>query len=277
MVNMFAPESKTLKGKIVITEIQNPFGKGAVVRHVVRNTADDAVVASEMVKNTDIIKQNDITPVMGAFVKSVQTIISHGNAVRISGLGTFYIKTVSSDGTEADKKEGLKGNETFEVSFTPAKSLNQAAQKAQVETVKQCESEPKVETVQNMDTLQEGTDLSAGKVAMINGKRLRIAGDSDGSNGANGGCVTKDGTGLYLVPCDVYGNYKSDRSDWTRVQDCYIGRNVMTQVVFRVPSGLFGQYKLAIATRAPLCGSIRKELLIKKARCSVSNMVFDVT
>lgn len=268
MVNMFNAEPKTLQGKVVITEMPSTFGTGAIVRHVVRNTADDAVIESEMAKNTDVIKKNDMTPVMSAFVKSVQTVISHGNAVRISGIGTFYIKVVQA------KEEGEK--ETFEVSFTPAKELNMAAKKAQVEVVKQSETMPKIENVENMDTMEEDGSMTAGKFASINGKRLRIAGDGDSdSDGGRGGGVPEDGTGLYLVPCDEYGNYKDDRSDWVRVEDRFIKRNVMTQVLFKVPLGIKGRYRIGISTRAPLSGSTREELLIKKAKCSVSERVFE--
>lgn len=294
LTNMFAPETKTLQGKVIINEMPSPFNKNSIVRRVIRNTADDAVVANEMQEQTDIVKKNDITPVMSAFVKSVQLIISKGNAVRISGLGTFYIKVVpKSDEDEED---------TFEVSFTADKKLNTYAQKVQAELVKQSETEPQVETVDNMYTMTENSDaLTSGMAAIINGKRLRIAGDSsdgDGSNastsgagsdsgggsnssagsagGGAAGSVPKDGTGLYLVPCDDYGGYKVDRSDWIRVENRWIGRNVMTQVVFRVPEGITGHYRIAISTRAPLSGSKKEELLIKKARCSVSKKVFEV-
>lgn len=275
MTNMFAPEPKLLKGKVVITEIPNTFGTGSVIRHVVRNTADDSVVINEMANNTDVIKKNDMTPVMSAFVKSVQNIISHGNAVRISGIGTFYIKTVQP------AEEG--GEETFEVSFTPAKALNEAAQKAQVEVVKPSETFPKVESVENMDTMESNGEITAGKFAAISGKRLRIAGengdsDSDGDGGrGGGGGVPKDGTGLYLVPCDEYDNYKDDKSDWIRVEDRFIKRNVMTQVLFKVPLGIKGRYRIGISTRAPLSGSTREELLIKKAKCSVSKEAVEVS
>lgn len=284
LTNMFAPETKTLQGKVIINEMPSPFNKNNIVRRVIRNTADDAVVANEMQAQTDIVKKNDITPVMSAFVKSVQVIISKGNAVRISGLGTFYIKVVPKNDEDEE--------DTFEVSFTADKTLNTYAKKVQAELVKQSETEPQVETVDNMYTMTENSDvLTSGMAAIINGKRLRIAGDSsdgdgDGGNASNGSAgrdsgggassVPKDGTGLYLVPCDDYGGYKADKSDWIRVENRWIGRNVMTQVVFRVPEGITGHYRIAISTRAPLSGSKKEELLIKKARCAVSKKVFEV-
>lgn len=275
MTNMFDPQTKKMNGKVIITEMPSPFNKSNIVRRVIRNTADDAVVAGEMLEQTDIVKVNDITPVMSAFVKSVQSIISHGNAVRISGLGTFYIKVLpkgESEGANNGNTSGIKEEDVFEVSFTPDKKLNEYAKKAQVELVRQSETEPQVETVDNMyDMTEDSSELTAGAAAIINGKRLRIAGDEESA-----GSAPADGTGLFLVPCDAFGNYKVDRSDWIRIENRWIGRNVMTQVVFKVPKGVSGHYRLAISTRAPLCGSTKEELLIKKARCSVSKKVFEI-
>lgn len=259
MTNMFDAQMKAMEGKVVVTQIPNPFDKRKMMNHIVRNTADDAAVASEMAKHTDIVKFNDMTPVMSAFVASVKTLMGQGNAVRISGLGTFYLKAAEMNESEESVSE-------FAVSFTPDKSLTEAVQKAQTEVVTQSNTEPVILEVFNMDSLEESEEITSGKGVEITGKRLRIAGEEGGM----------DGTGLFMVPCDSGGNYKDDKSDWIKVNSGEIKKNYMTQITFRVPWELEGKYRIAIVTRAPLSGSKREDLLIKSERCGVSSMVFEV-
>lgn len=255
---MFDAKMKEMQGKVVVTQVPNPFDKRKVVNHIVRNTADDAAVASEMSKHTDIVKFCDMTPVMSAFVASVKTLMGRGNAVRISGLGTFYLKA-------AEMSESGQSVSEFEVSFTPDKSLTQSVQGTETEAVTQNNTEPSIEEVENMDTMEANGVLTNGKGAEIEGRRLRIAGEGD-----------TDGTGLFMVPCDEMGNYRVDRQDWIKVDWGNIRKNYMTMVSFRVPKGLSGKYRLAIVTRAPLSGSKREDLLIKSERCGVSKAVYSV-
>lgn len=55
-----------------------------------------------------------------------------------------------------------------------------------------------------------------------------------------------------MVPCDEHGNYRVDRYDWVRIKTGDIKANYMTKVLFRVPQGMQGKYRIAICTRAPL-------------------------
>lgn len=269
MGSIFDPPIKEMPGKVVVTQIDNPFGNGKAARRVVRskNTADDAVVIGEMAKHTDIVKASDMTAAMSAFVASVQTLVSKGSAVRISGIGTFYI-TAQAVQTEGEGGEGTgEAKNAFGISFTPDKRLVAAASNAEAEVVRRSVTQPSIENVQNMDNMQNNCTLTSGKAAEITGHKLRIA---------CGKGPEAEECGIFMVPCDDAGSYKADKSDWVRVKDSDIVKNFMTDVLFRVPKGLAGTYRLGICTKSPLSGSKKDGALLKKARCSISDAIFNV-
>lgn len=307
MRNLYDIKEKQMQGKVVVTTRPSYLIKGSTIQHVVRNTADDAVIATAMLAHTDIVKFNDMAVVMSAFVAGVKDLVANGNAVRISGLGTFYLTA----------KENEDGSSEFDIGFTADKELTESAKKAEAKVTMQSESAPAFESVINMETMEENGRISAGKFAFINGKRLRVAGDAEGTDGdsdtdanwngtngdgggntngngggsgdgrdggsntnmagASGGNTDASGgrardTGLFMAPCDEYGNYKTDMSDWVRVEDKNIVRNFMTEVIFKVPD-VEGRYRVVIATKAPLNGSTRADKLLKHARVGASGEV----
>lgn len=265
MSNLFNAKEKEMTGKVVVRTRPSYLVKGSTIQHVVRNTADDAAVATTMMAHTDIVKFCDMAVVMSAFVAGVKDLIANGNAVRISGLGTFYLTA----------KEGEEGKSDFDVGFTPDKDLVESAKTAEAHITMQSESEPAIESVIDVDTMEENGKISAGKFVILNGKRLRMAGiaDDDASGtGGSGGLGGTKSTGIFMAPCDNYGNYKTDRSDWIRVEDKDIIRNFMTEVIFRVPD-IKGEYRVVILTKAPLNGSTRRDKLLKHARTGASGVV----
>lgn len=263
MANMFDVQGKEMEGKVVVRTRASNLVKGAVIQHVVRNTADDAVILKKMTEHTDIVKINDMAVVMSAFVASVKEIIANGNAVRISGLGTFYLTL----------KEGEEEENEFGVAFTAAKGLIEAAEQTEVKVMLPSESEPAIEKVQDMDSMEENGKISAQSLVILSGRRMRIAGDTiDNAMNSSTGASNTVETGIFLAPCDKYDNYKTDMSDWVRVDDKEVKRNFMTEVIFRVPK-IEGKYRIVISTKAPLNGSRREDKLLKHARVGASGMV----
>lgn len=261
MSNMFDVQRKEVSGKVIVRTRPSPLVEGSTIRHVVRNTADDAVVATRITEHTDMARFADISPVMAGFVASVKELMAEGNAVRISGIGTLYLTA----------KEGEDGGNEFGVGFTPAEELVEAAKIAEAHAVLESESAPVLESVQ--DTSSQGMAFAGGmngngsgndkltsdRLACVNGKRLRIAGDTAE-------------TGIFLVPVDEYDNYKLDKSDWIRVDDSKVWRNMAKEVMFTVPKAS-GRYRIAISTKAPLNGSSNETLLLKHARLGLSAAV----
>lgn len=259
MGNMFYVQRKEMPGKVVVKTRPSPLIEGSTIYHITRNVADDAVVTTEMTEHTDIVKAADMTAVMAAFVKSVQTLVAEGNAVRVSGLGTFYLTVKETEGSKKGV-EGEEGKTEFGVGFAPDKSLTEAARKAEAHVTMQSESKPVIETITNMDTMEENSIINGDKFAILEGERMRVAGDEE--------------TGIYMVPCDENDNYKDDMSDWVKASEQGLRRNAMKSVVFRVPQ-VTGRYRIAIVTKAPLNGSKREDKLLKHNRVGVS-MAVDV-
>lgn len=274
MDNMFDVKGKEMQGKVVVRTRESNLVKGAVIRHVVRNVSDDAVILKKMTEQTDIVKINDMVTVMSAFVSSIKEVISSGNAVRISGLGTFYLTA----------KEGEDGENEFDIAFAAAGGLTEAARNAEAEVILPSESKPEIETVQDMNSMEENGKASAEGLVIMSGKRMRVAGDDadttaagnasgvTGAMGASSGGTGALETGIFMAPCDEYDNYKTDMSDWVRVDDKEVKRNFMTEVIFRVPK-IAGKYRIVIATKAPLNGSTRADKLLKHARVGASAVI----
>lgn len=252
MSGMFDVQEKVVPGKVVIKTRPSPLVAGSKILRVLRNTADDAAITTAMTEHTDIVKFADMAVVMSAFVASVKELVANGNAVRVSGLGTFYITA----------KEGKEGEREFDVGFTPDKTLVEAAKSAEAKAVMASDSSPVIETVQDMDKMsavEENGEVSGGKLCALNGRQMRVAGD-------------EAETGIFMVPCDDDGNYKKDMSDWVRADSKSIWRNNMKEVIFKVPK-VAGKHRICIATKAPLNGNKREEMLLKHARVGVSMIV----
>lgn len=267
---MFSLEQKNMQSSVVITQSKSPFGKDNIVSRVVRNTADDAAVINEMRAFTNLIKPFDAAPVISAFVQSIKSLISKGNAVHISGLGTFYIKasnaeSAASEDGKKDLRRTAESALSFEVAFTPESSLNEAAEEIKVSLIKKAETEPVMQAVYNIDTMLSDGTLTSGKMAAITGKRLCVLGEG-----------ASDGTGIFIVPCSETGGYKEDKSDWVQVADKDIHDNTMTKVLFRVPKDLSGWCRLCICTKAPLSGSKRRQDILKKSRLAISGEIFSI-
>lgn len=252
MSNMFSVPEKVIPGKLVVKTRPSPLVEGSTIYHVMRRTADDAAVATEMTEHTDIVKFNDMSAVMSAFVTSVQKLVANGNAVRVSGLGTFYFTA----------KEGEDGGNEFGVGFAPDKDLTEAAQSAEARVVMKSDSSPVIETIGDMETMttvEENGKVTSDEFCVLDGRQLRVAGDAVE-------------TGIFMVPCDKDGNYKKDMSDWVRTSDAVIWKNTMREVIFRVPK-VAGLHRICIATKAPLNGSKDEAKWLKHSRVGLSVVV----
>lgn len=252
MSNMFDVQEKEVAGKVVIKTRASALVAGSTMLRVIRNTADDAAITTVMTEHTDIVKFSDMAAVMSAFVASVRELVANGNAVKVSGLGTFYITA----------KENKDGEREFGMGFTPDKALTEAAKSAEAKVVMKSDSSPVIETVQDIDkmsVLEENGEISGGKLCALSGRQMRVAGDAVE-------------TGIFMVPCDDDGNYRKDMSDWVRADDKSIWRNSMKEIIFRVPN-VTGKHRICIATKAPLNGNKREEMLLKHARVGISMIV----
>lgn len=169
---------------------------------------------------------------MSAFAARVKDLIANGNAVNVSGLGTFYLMV----------KEDGEGGSELDAAFAPGKYLSDAAKMAEAKVTMQSASKSALESAVDMETMEENGNISAG---------------------------SEKNTGIFIAPCDERGNYKTGTSDWVRVKDEDIIRNFMTEVIFKVPD-VQGKYRIIIAAKAPLSGSTRADKLLKHALAGAS-------
>lgn len=236
--NMFNNSEKELSGKVVVTLHQNPIKQGTYYGRVVRNVADDAAIATGMTKYTDVIKFIDIAPVMSAFVSEVKDELSRGNAVKISGLGTFYLRIPGAISTSTPTVADLG---RLAIGFAADVKLPLTVKDTEVSAIVEKETMPEFGEVTDMDTMMSGS-ITSGKYVRIKGKYLAVAGEAS------------EKCGVYVAPVASDGSYKADQSDWIRCDDADIRTNTATQVMVRMPALTSGSYKLAIKTRSPANG-----------------------
>lgn len=259
LTNLFNNPGKKLEDRVVVKLSLNYFDKNGTscLARVCRSTADDATVITEMMNHTDVIQRNDAVTAMTAFVDAVKVILAGGNAVRISGLGTFYL---TAPGVVKTKNPTPADIGELDVSFTKDKDLHLVLSDTKVAAIVDNDTSPVFGAVLDLDSAATGS-VTKEKLAELSGKMLRVAG------------AASDGCGLYIVPCDSDGNYKSDKSDWVRVADADIFKNMPTIIRFRVPASLnCTDAKLAICTKAPTSGIVKSDAdLLKYPRYGISS------
>lgn len=259
--NMFDNAEKTLEGKVVVRLHPNALprkdGKKAYYARVVRTTADDAAVATEMVKHTDLVRFNDMTPVMTAFVSSVKTLLAQGNAVRVSGLGTFYLRSPGAILTPTPSVADL-GELT--IGFSTDVKLPLVVKDTEVSAIVDADTSPAFATVTNMDTMETDGTITPEKCITITGQRLRLAGKAS------------DNCGLYFAPQAAGGTgYDADESKWKRVADSEVYKNNPTNLLVRVPDSLAaGSWYIVVRTKSPASGVAKDDKgLLKTPRFGV--------
>lgn len=269
--NMFNNSEKTLEGKVVVQLHENPMKLGTYYGKVTRSTADDAAIATEMVKHTDLVRFNDMTPVMSAFVSSVMSLLGQGNCVRISGLGTFYPKVAGVVNTPTPTVADLG---TLKVGFTNASDLHLAVQDVDIAAIVDTDYSPVIGECTNMDSMEHDT-CAFGKMFRITGKYLRLAG------------AESDNCGCYFVP-KLGDTYNPDTTKWNRVDDNQVYTNKPGELLIRVPALLAsGDYYVIIRTKAPSTAPlvykddgtgkmiVDPACLLKTARFGVSEKPFE--
>lgn len=238
--NMFNNGEKSLEGKVVVQLHPNPMrstsGQVQYYAKVVRSTADDAAVATEMTKHTDLVRFNDMTPVMSAFVASVKTLLGQGNCVRVSGLGTFYPRVVGGVTTPTPTVADLG---QLKVGFTNAQDLHLAVADTEIAAIVDVDTNPAIASEVDMTSMDPGFTISS--TFTVKGKYLRLAG------------TAAQKCGLFLAPKLAAGGYDADETKWLRVDDDEVYTNKPSALLARCPSGAVSgsKYFLIIRTLAP--------------------------
>lgn len=271
--NMFNNSEKSLEGKVVVQLHPNTMPsagrKALYYAKVTRTTADDAAVATEMVKHTDLVRFNDMTPIMSAFVTSVKTLLGQGNAVRISGLGTFYPKVVGGINTPAPTVADLG---PLKVGFTNAEELHLAVADTEIAAIVDADTSPQIASVLDMDTMKESS-ITANKALKVKGKMMRLAGDAS------------DSCGLYFAPENAAKtSYDTDETKWVRQDDLNVFTNKPGELLVKTPAALTSgtKYYIVIRTLCPASGgkilddgTVDPACLIKTPRFGASEQGYE--
>lgn len=202
---------------------------------VQRNTADiEGLIAAIEQRETGVNRfmvMHCATLLKEAVISKLQL----GNAVDLFGLGTFYITAFPSKDDPAQTK--------LSVNFTPSQEARDAVSNVIVTMTKEENTDPRIASLKNLYTQQEGNTLSANYSVRISGSRLRIAGDEKLA-------------GIFFAPCDDTGTHDTTGANWIQVKENDIETNKPTELSFFLPKTVTaGRYRLLVKTAANANGS----------------------
>ena len=166
----------------------------------------------------------------GFIKEEILEALAAGEAVNILDTGTMYIALngkISNGSIDSGDKQ------QFIVKFTPSKLAQAAVADLGVAEMTQSDTSPVISSVTDDFTQSTDGTLSAGKLVILSGERLKIAGE---------------GSGLYLCPLTSKEAPVEDESKW--ISCSVITKNLPRTVAFYVPeeaeSGV--PYKILLRT-----------------------------
>lgn len=237
----FTHELSDLHDQVVARTQKNAMKPGKYFAKVVRETVGDDAIIKEMLKHTSSINDNDIIPVMTAFVDAIKVILQNGNAVSIGDLGIFYLACPGSYNTPTPTP-GEIGE--MVVKFKCNKNLHLAVKSTTVAAVVQSDTSPVIDSELDMQSMDTG--FTAGSQFTLEGSYLKVAG------------AASDNCGLYLVPENADGTYDSNETKWKRIDDDKIYVNKTSKLMARCPVVTSGDaYYMAVRTKAPSGGQLQ--------------------
>ena len=200
---------------------------------VKRNTAFIGNIISKILEHNKVLDRETLLYSAGLFRNAILELLKDGKAVDLLEMGILYIKP---NGSIDSAVPGIEDVPEMTLSFTPSDMALDAVKNVTAGADVSISNEPALESLSNIHTKQNGSELSIGHSARITGKRLKIAGN-------------EMETGLYLASCSENGIYDNDPSTWTALGAANIVDNTNTNILFNIPNDIMaGKYRLILKT-----------------------------
>lgn len=217
-------EDKVGKGNIFLYKNQLG-GDGKYIARFERRTINDDTIIARIHERGVGLDDLTVKAVIGLYKKEVVSALGSGESVNMMDLGTLYIRASGV----ADSKEAAVSAMTLQPAFTPSKTSVDAVSSVKIGGASISECGPKIDAVVDLFTgassLAAGNQmrLSKGKVALVRGSSLKVAGNEGG---------------VFFCPVNDDGTPVSDRSQYVRVQQDKLSRNKAGELEFFIPDDL---------------------------------------
>ena len=197
-----------------------------------RNTVDIQTLIARIQKRKAGTNELALQQVAGFIKEEILEALTRGESVNVLDLGFMYIAPKSG----FNEKDGAieNGKSALTVKFTPSQTVQSKVEKVAINDILIADVCPQIFAV--TDQFTEGTDgiLTKGKTVLLEGERLKIAGD--------------DG-GVFL--CPVEGEKKTvcaDESKWLKSPQ--VTKNTMKNLIFYIPDEAAAdtEYRILVRT-----------------------------
>lgn len=215
-----------------ITLYANPFKNGSqYYGRFARNTVNTKNLIARIQKQKAGTNELVINQIAGFLKEAILEALSRGEAVNVLDLGTMYIVP---NGKFNDTSFEVKNGEPYlSVRFTPSKLAQETVEKIQIKEVKVEQSGMEISAITDQFTGRTDGFLSAEKSVLIEGTKLKVAGDE---------------SGIFLCPITDTNEIVQDESQW--ISCPVVTRNTGKTVEFYLPSEAEKgkQYRILIKT-----------------------------
>ena len=218
-------DDNAAKGNVVLYKNMLGKSKGKYLARFVRRTIDDDVIVARIHGRGTGLEDLTVKAIIGHYKKEVLDALRRGESVNLMDLGTLYIRASGS----TNSAEAAPSQMSLEPAFSPSKLTAKAVSSVEISGASLAVTGPRIEEVFDPLTemsslgLAEGEtmSLSEGKVAVLRGSRLIVAGESGG---------------VFFCPLGEDGKPVADRSRYVAVPK--ISRNKALELEFFIPAGL---------------------------------------
>ena len=220
-------------GTGTVTLIENPFTTGGkYYARFDRTTVNiDHLIARIQKKEvgTNAIMAKHMASL---FKAEILEALGRGEAVNVLDLGTLYITSNGIVKGDTPETASIPG---FKVKFTCSKLTNDAVTKIGIKKVVMATTSPIIGMMTDLYTGLSERTFTAGKPMRIEGTRLIISGDEGG---------------IFFAPLDEAENPVSDETQWIKVGENQIIRNLSKILEFFLPDSLFvgTSYRIVLKT-----------------------------
>ena len=238
-------DDNVAKGNVVLFKNMLGKSKGKYFARFVRKTIDDDIIVARIHERGVGLEDLTVKAIIGHYKKEVIEALKRGESVNLMDLGTLYIRAAGS----ANSTESAPSQMSLEPAFSPSKLTAKAISSVEISGASLSLNGPRIEEVVDLFTEKSSLDLAAdtsnpdaepelmslseGKVAVLRGSKLRIAGDAGG---------------VFFCPLGEDGNPVVDKSRHVAVPK--LSRNKAQELEFFIPTGLEKDtpYRILVST-----------------------------
>lgn len=227
-------KSSKLTDKVNVTMHSIPLtSKNISYAKVQRNTAYIGNVIDKILEKTKVMDRETLLYAAGLLRNGILELLKAGKAVDLLEMGILYIKP---DGSMDSGNPDISDVPQMSLAFTPSELALESVKNVTVAADITEINEPEISEIFDMSTRTSGTAVTKGHSVRLKGKRLKVAGE-------------EEGTGIFLANCDAEGNYDKDISKWNHINTSELIDNTASNLLFNIPNELeSGKYRLFVKT-----------------------------